>query len=70
MSGTEGRPGFFARPKVRLVLARVVVVVGIVMALFAVVTARYGFLFAGIIVIGLGAALGPARIRKDDARRP
>lgn len=69
MSGTEGRPGFFARPKVRLVLARVVVVVGIVMALFAVVTARYGFLFAGIIVIGLGAALGPARIRKDGARR-
>lgn len=70
MSGTEGGPGFFARPKVRLVLARVVVVVGIVMALFAVVTARYGFLFAGIIVIGLGAALGPARIRKDGARRP
>ena len=69
MSGPEGGPGFFARPKVRLVLARVVVVVGIVMALFAVVTARYGFLFAGIIVIGLGAALGPARIRKDGARR-
>ena len=70
MSGTERGPGFFARPKVRLVLARVVVVVGIVMALFAVVTARYGFLFAGIIVIGLGAAMGPARIRKDGARRP
>ena len=69
MSGTERVPGFFARPKVRLVLARVIVFVGIVMALFAVVTARYGFLFAGIIVIGLGAALGPARIRKDGARR-
>ena len=68
MTGTD-EPGFFARPKVRLVLARVVVVVGIVMALFAVVTARYGFLFAGIIVIGLGAALGPARLRKGTARR-
>jgi hypothetical protein len=70
MSGTERASGFFARPKVRLVLARIVVVVGIVMALFAVVTARYGFLFAGIIVIGLGAAMGPARIREDGARRP
>jgi type IV secretory pathway VirB2 component (pilin) len=68
MTGAD-EPRFFARPKVRLVLARVVVVVGIVMALFAVVTARYGFLFAGIIVIGLGAALGPARIRKGNARR-
>jgi len=51
------------------VLARVVVVVGVVMALFAVVSARYGFLFAGIIMIGLGAAMGPARI-KGGARRP
>jgi hypothetical protein len=32
-------------------------------ALFALVTARWGFLFVGIIVIGLGAAMGPARHR-------
>ncbi len=49
---------------VRLVLARVVVAVGIVVALIALVTARYGFLFVAIIVIGLGAAMGPGRRRK------
>jgi len=50
-------------PRVRLVLARVVVVVGIVLGLIGVLTARWGLLFAGIIVIGLGAAMGPARQR-------
>ena len=50
-------------PRVRLVLARVVVVVGIVLGLIGVLTARWGLLFAGIIVIGLGAAMGPARRR-------
>ena len=48
-------------PRVRLILARIIVVVGSMLALFALVTARWGFLFAGIIVIGLGAAMGPAR---------
>ena len=50
-------------PRMRLLLARVVVAVGIVVALIALVTARYGFLFVAIIVIGLGAAMGPGRRR-------
>jgi hypothetical protein len=53
-------------PRVRRVLARVVVVVGIVLGVIGIVTARWAFLVAGIIVIGLGAALGPARIRRGD----
>ncbi|WP_173921434.1 hypothetical protein [Agromyces sp. Marseille-P2726] len=53
-------------PRVRRVLARVVVVVGILLAVIAIVTGRWALLFAGIIAIGLGAALGPARIRRDD----
>ncbi len=58
-----GRSGGRLSPRVRLVLARIIVVVGIVLALVALVTARWGFLFAAIIIIGLGAALGPARHR-------
>jgi hypothetical protein len=50
-------------PRTRLVLARVVVVVGAGLGLFALLTARWGLLFAAIVVIGLGAAMGPARIR-------
>lgn len=50
-------------PRVRLILARVIVVVGLLVAVIALVTARWGFLFVGIIVIGLGAAMGPARYR-------
>jgi hypothetical protein len=50
-------------PRVRLILARIIVVIGSLVALFALVTARWGFLFVGIIVIGLGAAMGPARHR-------
>ena len=53
-------------PRVRRVLARVVVVVGVLLALIGLLTARWGLLFAGIVVVGLGAALGPARIRRDD----
>ena len=45
-------------------LSRVVVAVGIVVALVALVTARYGFLFVAVIVIGLGAAMGPGRSGK------
>lgn len=63
---TQGtRRGWFSSPRVRRVLARVVVVIGVVLGLFGLLTARWGLLFAGIIVIGLGAALGPARIRRD-----
>jgi hypothetical protein len=51
---------------VRRLLARVVVVVGILLGLIGLLTARWGLLFAGIVVVGLGAALGPARIRRDE----
>lgn len=51
-------------PRVRRVLARIVVVVGAVLALIALLTARWGLLFAAIVVVGLGAAMGPARIRR------
>jgi hypothetical protein len=53
-------------PRVRRLFARVVVVVGILLGLIGLLTARWGLLFAGIVVVGLGAALGPARIRRDD----
>jgi len=68
VSEPAARP-FFSRPKVRLVLARVSVAIGIVLAIIGVVTGRYGWLFAGIIVIGLGAALGPARVRRGGPTR-
>ncbi|MFF2275972.1 hypothetical protein [Agromyces sp. NPDC058126] len=64
MNEPAGRPRLFARPGFRRVLSRVVVVIGIVLALIGVVTARYGWLFAGIVVVGLGAAMGPGRIRR------
>jgi len=59
----EPRRGSRLSPRVRLILARVIVVVGLLVAVIALVTARWGFLFVGIIVIGLGAAMGPARHR-------
>ena len=64
MTEQSRRPGILARPKVRLAVARIVVAFGVVLAVVAVVTARWGLLFAGVIVVGLGAALGPARIRR------
>ena len=57
------RAGGWLSPRMQLLLARIVVAVGIVVALIALVTARYGFLFVAIIVIGLGAAMGPGRRR-------
>ncbi|GAA4380418.1 hypothetical protein [Agromyces bauzanensis] len=63
---TQGaRRGWFASPRVRRVLARIVVVIGVLLGLIGLLTARWGLLFVGIIVIGLGAAMGPARIRRD-----
>lgn len=50
-------------PRMKLLLARIVVAVGIVVAVIALVTARYGFLFVAVIVIGFGAAMGPGRRR-------
>lgn len=64
MSEPVEQPRFFARPKVRRVLSRIAVVAGILLAVFGVIAGRYGFLFAGIIVVGLGAAMGPGRIRR------
>ncbi|MGW9168159.1 hypothetical protein [Agromyces sp. NPDC055658] len=58
------RPRFLARPKVRLVISRVLVAVGIVLGVIGVVSGRYGWLFAGIVVVGLGAATGPLRLRR------
>jgi hypothetical protein len=63
--GAEGgRVPFLARPRVRRILSRIVVVVGAVLAVAGVLFGRYGYLVVGIIVIGLGAALGPGRIRR------
>jgi type IV secretory pathway VirB2 component (pilin) len=50
-------------PRMRMLLARIVVVIGIVIALLALVTARWGLLFVAVIVVGLGAAMSPARRR-------
>ncbi|GAA2034379.1 hypothetical protein GCM10009819_18290 [Agromyces tropicus] len=60
---------WWSRPGVRLRIARVVVVVGVVLGVFGVLSGRYGFLFAGIVIVGLGAGLGPARIRKRREER-
>jgi len=61
---------WWGTPVVRRRVARVVVVIGILLALIGLFTMRYGFLFAGLLVIGFGAAMGPARIRRDDDRSP
>ena len=58
------KPRFFSRPKVRRILSRTMVAIGIVLAVIGLVSGRYGWLFAGIIVVGLGAAMGPGRIRR------
>jgi len=55
---------FFGRPSVRRTLSRIVVVIGVVLMLIGVLLARYGYLVVGVIVVGLGAALGPGRIRR------
>ena len=59
----ERRTPRWFTPRVRMLLARVVVVVGVVIALLALVTARWGLLFVAVIVVGLGAAMSPARRR-------
>ena len=56
-------------PTVRRRIARIVVVIGILLGLIGLFTMRYGLLFAGILVIGFGAAMGPARIRRTDDDR-
>ncbi len=60
--------GFIGRwwstPRVRLRIAQVLVVIGAALGLIGIMLGRYGLLFAGIIIVGLAAGLGPARIRK------
>jgi uncharacterized membrane protein YccC len=51
-------------PRVRRLVSRLVVGIGIALVVIAFVTARWGLLFAAIIVAGLCAAMGPGRIRK------
>jgi formate-dependent nitrite reductase membrane component NrfD len=60
--GAIGR--WWSQPRTRLRIARVLVIVGAVLGVVGIFTARYGLLFAGIIVVGLAAGLGPARIRR------
>lgn len=60
--GAVGR--WWSQPRTRLRIARVLVIVGAVLALIGMITARWGLLFAGIIVVGVAAGLGPARIRR------
>lgn len=64
--GAIGR--WWSQPRTRLRIARVLVIVGAVLALVGIITARWGLLFAGIIVVGLAAGLGPARIRRRPDR--
>jgi uncharacterized membrane protein YdbT with pleckstrin-like domain len=58
------RPPILGRPGVRRILSRIVVIIGAAFAVGGVLTGRYGYLVVGIVVIGLGAALGPGRIRR------
>lgn len=61
MRGAVGR--WWRKPAVRRRIALVVVVIGAVMGLIGILTGRWGFLIAGIVVVGIGASLGPSRIR-------
>jgi hypothetical protein len=54
---------WWRRARFRRALARVLVVIGVVLGVLAVLTARWGLLVAALLLVGLGAAAGPARIR-------
>ena len=56
--------GLLRTPQVRLRDRARLVVIGIVLAAIAIVTGRWGLLVAAIITVGIGAAFGPARIRR------
>lgn len=60
--GALGR--WWSMPSTRLRFARVLVVAGILLVLVAFATTRWGLVFVGILLIGFGAAAGPARIRR------
>lgn len=56
--------GWWARPAVRRRAATGVAVVGTVLAVLGVFTGRWGVVVVSIVLLGLAAALGPARIRR------
>ncbi|MEI5584151.1 MULTISPECIES: hypothetical protein [unclassified Agromyces] len=66
--GALGR--WWSTPRTRQRVARVLVVAGIALVLLAFATTRWGLVFAGILLIGFGAAAGPARIRRGRTEPP
>lgn len=56
-------------PRVRRAVARAVVLVGLVIGLIGMTFARWGWLVAGVVIVGVGASLGPGRIRSTGERR-
>lgn len=67
MAGIVSR--WWNSPPVRRRIARVVVVIGVGLGLFGLFTQRYALLLAGILVVAFGAAMGPARIRRDSTEK-
>lgn len=59
---------WWRRPPFRRALARVLVVIGVVLGIVAVLTARWGLLVAALLLVGLGAAAGPARAARARGR--
>jgi hypothetical protein len=59
---------WWRRAGVRRSFARVLVILGVVLGVVAIVTARWGFLIAAILLVGLAAAAGPARAGSDRSR--
>jgi Na+/proline symporter len=59
---------WWSMPRTRLRIARVMVVAGFALIVLAFATSRWGLVFAGILLIGFGAAAGPARIRRERDR--
>jgi uncharacterized membrane protein len=60
-------PGWRRTP-FRRALARMLVVIGVVLGIIAVLTARWGLLVAALLLVGLGAAAGPARAARARGR--
>lgn len=55
---------WWTRPAVRRRAAAIVAGVGTVLAVLGVFTGRWGLVVVAIVLLGLAAALGPARIRR------
>ncbi|WP_395245290.1 hypothetical protein ACGGZK_05655 [Agromyces sp. MMS24-K17] len=56
---------WWASPRGRRLLVQVGVVIGILMAVIGIFSARYGWLVAGLIVVVIAAASGPWRTRRE-----